>query len=569
MKKISILFASAALASSCAMNDIPLENMPPEIAFRDSLRVEMFVNELYAYLHTGQSYNRLGSGGTGGSMFDCVTDLAVYTPVRNQPEVNKFTQGTLNASASGNPDARWAEIYQAIRKCNVVLDNIDYAVNVSQERKNRFIGEATLHKAIQHFEAIRRFGGIPIMDDILDMTGDINIPRSTFEASVKYVVELCDRAAPLLPTRYADNDYGRLTRGAAYGLKARVLLYAASPLYNENPVPGSTELQRYASPDHERWKYAADAALQVIDLKNSDGSPAHSLFRPYSRLFFTRAGNYESLIMKQQGLTNSVEKANGPSGYQNARGNTNATLELVNMYETKNGLLPADDPDYDPQKPYENRDERFNTSILYSGAQLWGRSVETFEGGMDYPASSGVKGCVTGFMMYKHIDPQTSIVSPEKTTYHDWPILRYADVLLIYAEAMNEYMGMGDDDPVTEERIYECVNEVRDRAGLPPVSGLTRGEMRTLIHRERAVEFAFEESRYGDLKRWREAEVVLNRPVHGVKVTKSGSEIRYDYTVDGDSIVIEDRVFPMKFYYYPIPQSELDKNTALVQNPNW
>ena len=569
MKKISILFVSAALASSCAMNDIPLENMPPEIAFRDSLRVEMFVNELYPYLHTGQSYNRLGSGGTGGSMFDCVTDLAVYTPVRNQPEVNKFTQGTLNAASGGNPDARWAEIYQAIRKCNVVLDYIDYAENISQERKNRMIGEATLHKAIQHFELIKRYGGIPIMDDVLDMTGDINIPRSTFEECVNYVVGLCDKAAPLLPTRYPDNDYGRLTRGAAYGLKARVLLYAASPLYNENPIPGSTEIQRYATPDRERWKYAADAALQVINLKNSDGSPAHSLYPSYQRFFFTRAGNYESMIMKQQGLTNSVEKANGPSGYQNARGNTNATLELVDMYETKNGLLPKDDPDYNPQKPYENRDERFNASILYNGYQLWGRPVETFEGGRDYPASSGVKGCVTGFLMFKHIDPQTSITSPEKTTYHDWPILRYADVLLMYAEAMNEYMGMGDDDMVMDDKVYECVNKVRLRAGLPPVVGLTRGEMRTLIRRERTVEFAFEESRYLDLKRWREAEVVLNRPVHGVKITKSGSGYRYDYTVDGDSIVIEDRVFPMKLYYYPIPQTELDKNTALVKNPGW
>lgn len=569
MKKILSIITLSAAIFSCALDDVPLENMPPEIAFRDSLRAEMFVNELYPYLHTGTSYNRLGSGGTGGSMFDCVTDLAVYSPVGNQPEVNKFTQGTLNAADGGNPDSRWPECYLWIRKCNVVLKYIGYAEKISDARRDRLTGEALLHKALAHFELVRRFGGVPIMDDLLDMTGNIDIPRSTFAQCIDYIVGLCDRAAPMLPVRYALSDYGRLTRGAALGLKARVLLYAASPLFNENPLDGTTELQRYAAPDRERWNLAAQAALAVMELRTDDGAPAHELYPDYQRFFFTREGNWESMIMKQQALSNSVEKANGPSGYQNARGNTNATLELVEMYETLNGLLPADDPDYDPQHPELNRDKRFDASVIWNGMTLWGREVETFVGGADYPANSGVKGCVTGFSMFKHIDPLTSIVSPEKRTYHDHPILRYAEILLTYAEAMNEYMGMGDDDHVGDEEIYNCVNAVRRRAGLPAVSGLTRGQMRELIHRERTVELAFEEARYQDLKRWREAEVVLNRPVHGVRIERDGERMVYRYETDGAPIVVENRTFPPKMYYYPIPQSELDKNRALVKNPGW
>lgn len=569
MKKLLIFLTILVGLSSCSMDETPLEEMQPEIAFRNKFRAEMFVNELYAYLNTGVSYNRIGGGGTGGSMFDCVTDIAVYTPVGNQPEVNKYTQGTLNAASGGNPDARWAECYMVIRKTNIVLKYIGYTTDITEEKRNQFIGEAKLIKTLTHFELIKRYGGIPIMDDLLDMSGDINIPRSSFEDCIKYVVEQCDHAAELLPTRYPDNDYGRLTKGAAYGLKARALLYAASPLYNESPVPGSTEIQRYASPDKERWKDAADAALQVINLKNPDSTSAHNLFPSYQRFFFTRANNYEALIMKQQGLSNAVDKANGPSGFQNARGNTNATLELVDMHELKSGLLSKDDPAYDPQKPFENRDDRFYANILFNGSMLWGRAVETFVGGLDYPVSSGLKGCVTGFTMYKHIDPMTSIVSPEKLTYHDFPVLRYADILLIYAEAMNEYLGMGDEDMVSDDMIYSCVNEVRGRSGLPAVSNLTKGEMRQLIHRERTVEFAFEDQHYFDLKRWREAEVVLNKPVHGVRIIKDGDDFIYNYEVNGAPIEIENRIFPMKLYYYPIPQSEMDKNTALIQNPLW
>ena len=266
---------------------------------------------------------------------------------------------------------------------------------------------------------------------------------------------------------------------------------------------------------------------------------------------------------KCRNLTNDVEAANGPSGYQSCRACTSVTAELIDMYELKSGRLPSEDPDYDPQKPYENRDDRFYASVLYSGVPLWGREVELYTGGKDYPAAIGQRGCETGFSLYKHIDPLASVV-PAKYTLHNHQILRYAEVLLIYAEAMNEYLGTGDDDMCTDEMIYDCVNEVRQRAGLPPVSGLTKGQMRELIHRERTVELAFEEVRLYDLKRWREAETVLNRPVHGIKVTQEGGTIVY-----GEKFAVEERSFPMRMYYYPIPQSELDKNSALVVNPGW
>lgn len=569
--KISIFIAGLFAFSSCALDDIPLEQMSAQAVFADSTRVEALVNEIYPYLNAGLSYNQLGGTGSfGGAMFDSVTDLMTYSPVSNCANVNLFIQSTLNAASGGNPDARWAELYMPIRKANVFLNNVKYA-KCSQSKINRLKGEAILLKAICHFELFKRFGGVPIMDDIFDLAGNLNIKRNTVEEVVNYICGLCDMAAPLLPTRHPDSEYGRLTRGAAYGVKAMTLMFAASPLYNENPIQGATELQAYAQPDKDRWLAAAEAAKMVLELKNEDGSPAHELFPDYKRFFFTRMNNTEGLVMKQQGMTSSVEKADGPAGYQDVRGNSDVTLEMVNMYETKNGLLPSEDPTYDPQKPYENRDERFAANVLYSGAELWGREVEYFEGGKDYPAKVGSKGCYTGFGMYKHIDPNARPFAPVVNTYHDWPVLRLAEIYLIYAECMNEYLGDSDAAGCNDDSIYEAVNAVRARVNQKLIipGSLTRGQMRELVHRERSVELCFENKRYFDLRRWRLAEEVLNKPVHGVKVVKNGDKIEYIYEIDGEPIVIENRVFEQKMYYYPIPQSELNKNTALEKNPGW
>ena len=569
-RQIMVLFMGLALFSSCydAMNEVPLERMLPEIAFKDSLKVEMFVNELYVGLNTGiGGYNSFGGGSANqNSFFDCVTDLGVLSPRGTNTAVNSFTRATFHSGSGGNTDSRWAQVYQYIRKTNLVLEYIHYCDNLSESKMAQYIGEAKLHKALLHYEMLKRYGGITIMDDLFE-GGNIELPRNTFEECVEYIVHLCEEAAGGLPLRYPDNDYGRLTKGAALGLKAKVLLYAASPLFNENPIAGTNEIQRYASADNTRWDRAAKAALDVINLKMPDGSPVYELFPSYERLFFTREENREFMIMRMQGMTNNVEVRNGPAGYPGATGNTSLTQEFIDMFELTSGKLPKDDTNYDPQKPWENRCKRFYASVLYNGAFWWDREVETFVGGKDYTAlSSTAKGCVTGYTLRKHLDPEVRISGVQKKTYHDFPLLRFAEILLTYAEAANEYNGMSDDDLVDDDMVYSCVNRLRERAGLPMIEDKTKGEMREIIHRERTVELAFECVRYFDLRRWREAERVLNRPVHGVQITKDVETGDFVYS---DPIEVEERIFPERCYYYPIPQSELNKNAALTKNPGW
>ena len=549
-RQIMVLFMGLALFSSCydAMNEVPLERMPPEIAFKDSLKVEMFVNELYVGLNTGiGGYNSFGGGSANqNSFFDCVTDLGVLSPRGTNTAVNSFTRATFHSGSGGNTDSRWAQVYQYIRKTNLVLEYIHYCDNLSESKMAQYIGEAKLHKALLHYEMLKRYGGITIMDDLFE-GGNIELPRNTFEECVEYIVHLCEEAAGGLPLRYPDNDYGRLTKGAALGLKAKVLLYAASPLFNENPIAGTNEIQRYASADNTRWDRAAKAALDVINLKMPDGSPVYELFPSYERLFFTREENREFMIMRMQGMTNNVEVRNGPAGYPGATGNTSLTQEFIDMFELTSGKLPKDDTNYDPQKPWENRCKRFYASVLYNGAFWWDREVETFVGGKDYTAlSSTAKGCVTGYTLRKHLDPEVRISGVQKKTYHDFPLLRFAEILLTYAEAANEYNGMSDDDLVDDDMVYSCVNRLRERAGLPMIEDKTKGEMREIIHRERTVELAFECVRYFDLRRWREAERVLNRPVHGVQITKDVETGDFVYS---DPIEVEERIFPERCYY--------------------
>jgi len=547
------------------MDEIPLETMPGELAFRDSTRADQFVYQLYADLAIGTTYrwNRYG-----GALPDCLTDLGVASPKGISPSINAYINATVNPEAGGIPDANWAEAYIVIRRANMIIKNIEY-LEASAARKAGLVAEAKLMKAQLHFEMWKRYGGIPIVDDLVDFTESPNKPRNTFEECVNYIVNICDEVVNDLPTRREVNQYGRFTSGSALGLKAKTLLYAASPLYNEKPLPGTNNLHRFEQPDKERWKHAADAALAVINLRNPDGSKAHELFSSFQRLFFTKENNYEGVIMKTFNYTNDFEALNAPAGYDGANGRTSLTLEYINMFELLSGKLPEEDPDYDDQRPYENRCVRFHSSVLYNGAELWGRSVETYTGGRDCAVKETDKGCQTGFTLFKIMDPGVRLTTPVRQSFHDFPVLRLADVMLIYAECMNEYLGIDDQDMVNDNMIYQCVNDIRARAELPAVSNLTKGEMRKLIRRERTVELSFEESRYHDLKRWREAEIVLNRPVHKVIINRVGDNFEYVYEENGQPIVAENRTFPMRMYYLPIPRSERDKNKALEQNPGW
>ena len=347
-------------------------------------------------------------------------------------------------------------------------------------------------------------------------------------------------------------------------LKARTLLYAASPLFNDpTQVDDTFEHGKY---DASKWEKAAEAAAAVIKLNTyglyTDG-------KGYEDFFYTLDKNNEIILSRMCAAHNDVERLNGPVSITNGEGGTCPSLNLVNDYEMIDGkAFDWNNPEH-AANPFANRDPRFEKSILYNGSTWMNNMVvETFTGGKDF---TGVKATRTGFYIRKFCNISASWNAPIGKAFHCFPLLRYGDLLLMYAEAMNEAYGPDTDSKGYGLTARQAVALIRERAGLTgnidlseTVPAGNREKMRIAIQHERRIELAFEEHRHLDLRRWKLAEQVLNQPVLGLKIDKK-EDGTFTYTPQ----VVESREFTPKMYLYPFPQSEMSRNTNLKQNTGW
>lgn len=509
---------------------------------------EEFLNSIYTNLPSG--FNRID-----GNILDAGTDDAI--PSEAGSTVENFTDGRI--SPFENPDNPWGRYYKGIRDVNLFLANID-RVPADSQLMVYWKADARFLRALFYFELIRAYGGVPLIGDtVYHLTDDIEPKRNTFAECVDYITSECDAIKDMARTDpVGASDWGRISKGIVLTLKAKVLLYAASPLFNGGTEAGTPELanlEGYPTYDPERWQKAAQAAKDVIDLH------IYSLEPNYSNVFLTRR-NKEVILSHLRNTTSDVETNNGPVGYaQNASGQgmTSPTQDLVDAFEMQNGEAISDPASgYDPTNPYAGRDPRFYSTILFNGAQWLMRPLETFENGQDKPNTNIIQ-TQTGYYMRKFMADFTksSAYSPQN---HNFIIFRYADVLLWYAEALNEYEG-----PVQD--VYDAVESIRERAGLDPYQlphDLTKEEMRAVIRHERRVEFAFEESRFWDIRRWKTADSLLNGTLTGMKIVKN-----QDSTFSYSPVPVEKTFFSPNMYLYPIPYSETSKNKNLTQNSGW
>ncbi|HXB08547.1 MAG TPA: RagB/SusD family nutrient uptake outer membrane protein, partial [Puia sp.] len=412
--------------------------------------------------------------------------------------------------------------------------------------KNRFIGEVRVLRAYSYFRLISLYGGVPLVTKQFSLSDSFSIPRNTYADCLNFITSELDKAAAALPVSYSAQDQGRITKGAALAVKSRALLYAASPL--NNPTNDLT-----------KWQSASDAAKAVIDLNQ------YALYSDYKTLFSNKA-MYNSEIIWTRPYNNVVdpeviplilEQVLFPNGYYGF-GQVDPLQNLIDQYETVNGMLPKDDPSYDPQNPYVNRDPRFYASILYDGAPFKGRAVETFvPGGKDSPegALTPQNASVTGYYVRKYVDESITNPSAANCGNTPWTFFRYAEILLNFAEA--RYF-LGD-----EAACRSYINQVRSRTGvnMPPVTESGPALLTRLQH-EREIELAFEEHRYFDVRRWQIAPQVLNAAAQKMVITKNLTTGIKSYAPQA----FQTRVFLDKNYLVPIPQSELDKDAALTQN---
>ncbi|MBL4677159.1 MAG: RagB/SusD family nutrient uptake outer membrane protein [Mucilaginibacter sp.] len=523
------------------------------------------------YLYGIYSIMKNGHNRVAGDYLDAASDDAVSSANSPQNVVTILSTGAYNSYSLPNEENLFGTYYAGIRQANEFVNHIDVVPTLAKYKglslKYVWKSEARFLRAYFYFELLKRYGGIPLMGNkVYTISDDVTLPRNSFDECVKYIVSECDAIKdslityPMLkPDADPDADSHRPTKGSALALKAKVLLYAASPLFNGGNIESSNPLTGYTDFQASRWTAAAAAAKDVMNLGT------YSLLPNFKDVFLTQS-NSEILFMRQGDNSNSVETNNGPVGYTGAtgRGQTSPTQELVNSFTMSNGL-PITDPasGYDINNPYKDRDPRLTNTILYNGATWLNSALQTYEGGLSKP-NGALQQTKTSYYMRKFMGnfENTNSYAGHST---DWLIIRYADIVLAYAEAQNEAVGATAD-------VYNALISIRRRAGILPgadnqyglKSGMAKEEMRVVIQNERRTELAFEENRYWDIRRWKLAETTMNQPRTGLSIAKVGNTLNFN-ALD----VLTTKFSAPKMYLYPIPYDEVQKNPNMKQTPGW
>lgn len=506
-----------------------------------------------AYFTVQDEYDLDGNG----AMLASGSDEAVNSNLNSS--VNTLNNGTWSPVRTFNDV--YSSMYDGLRKVNLFLANVGTA-NITPAAElatsdslsmtldaqvARLKGEAFFLRAMFHFELLKRYGAVTLATRVFSRDENLNLPRNTYQECVNQILVDCDSAMARLPEwtgSWSTSNRGRATQTAALALKSRTLLYAASPL--NNPTG-----------DGAKWQAAADAAKALIDRNK------HSLITPYNNIFLFGTAPYNNeVIFATRALNrNDIELNNAPVSYDGAAGRTNPTQELVDAFEMTNGKPITDATSgYSETNPYAGRDPRFGLTINYNTRTFKSKPVETFVGGKD-GLNINVNATKTGYYIRKFMNEAvTWNVQSVTNSRRPWVVFRYAEILLNYAEAINEAQG-----PVAD--VYRYVNMVRARAGvaLPALpAGLTKDAMRLRIQNERRVELCFEGHRFYDVRRWKLGETYLNKPVTGMRITKTTSG-GYTY----ERFTVENRVFTAKNYWFPFSQNDINRQPALVQNPGY
>ena len=583
----AMVLALAGGVSSCSDfldKEVDLTQQADNI-FSDFNNTRGFLANIYTYLP--DAFHGYTDGQYLNASKDAMTDNAVsYWDVHYYHQVHNDAFDATNhqfATYYYNLDTK------GIRACNQFLKNartdvIGNADKAGDDNRlgDRWIAEARAIRAILTFDMASWFGDVPIFvtgdnEPYIMNTSDPMPDRTPFVQVMDWIVSECDAVKNALPFRYANEDenWGRINGAAVYALKSRALLYKASPLHN-------------TSNDQSWWQAAAQAAEDFINANSALGARAYRLYSTgdpdndyYNCFVDNPVLNPEYILSRSVWTTDAIEWSCSPCGFagsNQAYGRTNPTQNLVDAYETKNGLPIDQDPTYDEQNPYANRDPRLEQTILHHGS-IWGdkvngeeRAIDVCPTGIDYAELHG--GTVTGYYPKKFVN-KMSFKSP--TSYrHACPIFRYGEILLNAAEA---FAGAGN-----AAKAMEYVNQVRDRVGMPHYSGLSGSALMERIQNERRIELVFEDHRFFDERRWKlfegqtaasESNLPMYKQVYNLYgVTPSGAP-NEDGSFNGSysynkSLKDPVRAFRSpKNYYFPIPDNEVKAVSNWAQNAGW
>jgi len=602
---IIVLFAGLSFLSCKKVKDFldkpPGIDINEDIVFSAKIEAEKYVANLYQYgMHCPFPLRAADAGfngfpSTGGAFSGNMNTATIgITDEGEASESFAVIQDWNTAAVTpqnivSREDQRYFLRWMAIRVANILIERINEVPDADQAYKDMVKGEALFIRALNNFETFKRYGGFPIVNKRIITLDESRIPRSTVEECVNAIVKDCDDAVALLPVTQPSNFTGRAHQGAALALKSRTLLYAASPLFN-TATPylsfgnaADDKLICYGNVDNNRWKMAADASRAVIDWADGAGYALVDDADPLKRSPVPVAGqkvvgNYRTsweqndnteiiLASKIYGTAKRIDQF--PWQYflprsdyvPNASGNWTAptvTFNFVRKYEKRDGTMQTWDyaGGNNLLDKYSELDPRFCQTVCYTGARLHSSvtQVQIWEG-----ASSNKANCKGGAWISKFINDAL----PQGPQFPVCPIFRVNEILLNYAEALNEFSG-----PSAE--AYEAINKIRTRSGMPDITGLSQQEFRQKIHNERDIELAFEDHRLFDIKRWMIAEQdgVMTGSMWGLEINKLNDDPPFPTAFRYKPFVFETRTFLKKMYLHPYDNNEVLKGN-LKQNPGW
>ncbi|MDP9076157.1 MAG: RagB/SusD family nutrient uptake outer membrane protein [Bacteroidota bacterium] len=602
-------------------------------AFANSVQAEKFLFTCYSYLPQ-EGHPDLNPGFSGGD------ELWTYWPMTQDYffldpyNIARGLQTQASPQLNYWDNANGRNLWQGIRNCNIFLENVDQVGDLQPYLKVRWIAEVKFLKAYFHWYLFRMYGPIPILDKNLPTTASLpeaKVTRQPVDSVVNYIAGLIDQATagdansglPITITNQA-NELGRITKVAALSIKARLLVTAASPLFNGNTdYSGFTNKngQLLFNPKYDaaKWKRAADACKMAVDAAAAAGV---QLFH-----FDGSLTDLDSAKSTEMSIRNAVcEKWNNEliwgstSGWTTGgnppttwlqlfacpqydpnninldlKGKLAPTMKMAELFYTKNGVPITEDKTYDYadryklrataaqdsdvlQQNYEtvglhfDREPRFYADIAFDGS-LWFMHNGTFNIQSKSGQYTGKKQSrlysVTGYYAKKLVNwnlvatPTTETLDP-----YPWPVMRLADLYLLYAEALNESGN--------SSAALPYLNMIRARAGLKSVESswtnystqpgkyTTTTGLRAIIQQERGIELAFEGSRFWDLRRWKTAPQVMNAPIYGWDIVQSSYE---DY--NRRVLLFNQQFVSPRDYLWPLQESDIQVNPNLVQNPGW
>ncbi|MCW3094087.1 MAG: hypothetical protein JWP81_5156 [Ferruginibacter sp.] len=580
MKRILTFIGMALLyfsTPSCKkiMDKGPLDKISEDAIWTDINLAEAFINNQYQVLPKIGWYDWVRS-----YQLSVFTDEAIHK--YSYHGVTDYMNGGMTPSTPTSLDV-WKFHYDYILGCNRFLKNADRIpanTDIEKQKLSRLKGEAYALRAWSYMDLAARYGGVVLVTEPFSLNDDFKRQRSTFDETAQLVVNDLNAAALLLPDSYTGSDYGRFTRGATMSMKSRMLLYAASPLFNPNN-------------DQAKWTAAKKAAKDVIDLGIydlvGDKTTYKKLFKENQNKEMILTRGHDPVVDADLfGYFQVVEGLGGGidgNGYCSGWSTTMVTQNLVDDFEMTDGTAFDWNNPVHKAHPYSNRDPRLYASVTIDGSpwvrdsavQFWvceknnnfntpvytndnfatpnpNFLVDNVVYGRNSQANPGKKSDApqVNYIYRKSMDESYNTETEKYPFQVSWIIFRYAEILLNYAEASLE---AGDEGTA---RTY--LNKIRNRVGLPDAneSGIA---LRERIRHERRIELCLEGHRYFDARRWKIAEDVFNKPVYGISIVKDKNSDTKIYR----KFKYQDRKFPVKYYLQPIPIAEIQKS-GIAQN---